>query len=54
MTIAKYFEMCKDKKEAMARAYLYGRYTMKEIARYVGVHYSTVSRAARSYEESLE
>ena len=50
LTIESYYEMSKDKKEAMAQAYLYGRYTMKEIGKYFGVHYSTVSRAVRSYE----
>ncbi len=36
-----------DRNEAMAQAALSGDYTLKEIADYYGVHYSTVSRAAR-------
>jgi len=34
-----------NNKIAMAQAYLSGGYSMKEIASYFGVHYSTVSRA---------
>ena len=34
-----------DRKHAMAAAYYSGGYTMADIARYFGVHYSTVSRA---------
>lgn len=37
--------------EAMARAYLSGHYTMKEIAESFDVHYVTVSRAVRKTEE---
>lgn len=36
--------------QAMARAYLSGGYTMKEIGEHFGVHYMTVSRAVRKYE----
>ena len=36
-----------DRREAMARAFLAGVYTMREIAEHFGVHYSTVSRAVR-------
>jgi len=36
-----------DRRAAMAAAYLVGAYTMKTIAAYFGVHYSTVSRALR-------
>jgi len=39
------------RKEAVARAFLSGGYTMQEIAGHFGVHYSTVSRAVRSLEE---
>ncbi|MGR9073745.1 MAG: transposase [Gammaproteobacteria bacterium] len=39
-----------DPKQAMALAYQSGRYTMKEIARHFGVHYSTVSRAVKAME----
>ena len=38
------------RREAMARAFLSGVYTMQEIADHFGVHYSTVSRAVRSFE----
>jgi putative transposase len=34
-----------ERREAMARAFLTGVYTMQEIADHFGVHYSTVSRA---------
>lgn len=37
--------------EAMARAYLSGAYTMKEIALHFGVHYMTVSRSVKSFEQ---
>ena len=36
-----------DRREAMARAHLEGGYSQAEVARHFGVHYSTVSRAAR-------
>lgn len=32
----------------MAEAYLSGNFTMKEIGRHFGVHYSTVSRAVKA------
>lgn len=41
----------KDPKLAMAKAYLAGAYPMSRIARHFGVHYSTVSRAVKAYEE---
>jgi len=37
-----------DRREAMARAHLEGGYSQAEVARHFGVHYSTVSRAARA------
>jgi len=37
--------------EAMAHAYLSGHYTMKEVGKYFGVHYVTVSRAMRKCKE---
>lgn len=40
-----------NKDEAMAQAYLSGAYTMAEIGRHFGVHYITVSRALRKFEE---
>lgn len=39
-----------DRHRAMARAYLVGGHTLSAIARYFGVHYSTVSRAVRRLE----
>jgi len=39
-------------KEGMAQAFITGNYTMKEIADYFGVHYSTVSRAVKAQEEN--
>jgi DNA-binding MarR family transcriptional regulator len=35
----------------MALAFGSGVYTMKEIGEFFGVHYSTVSRAVREFEE---
>ena len=39
-----------DRKQARARAYASGYYTMKEISELFGVHYSTVSRAVKWFE----
>lgn len=39
------------RREAMARAFLTGAYTMQEIAEHFRVHYSTVSRAASWLDE---
>ena len=41
-----------DQQQAMAAAYLSGGYTMKAIADEFGVHYATVSRAVKHYENS--
>lgn len=38
--------------EAMARAYLSGQHTMLAIAEHFGVHYSTVSRMVKDFEEA--
>jgi len=35
----------------MARAYVSGAYSMKEIGDFFGVHYMTVIRAVRRFEE---
>lgn len=43
-----------SREEAMARAYLSGAYSQARIAAHFGVHYSTVSRAVRRSEKSLE
>ena len=42
-----------DRREAVARAFLSGAYTMQEIPDHFGVHYPTVSRVARSLETSV-
>lgn len=44
------FEQRYPRDDAMARAYLSGRHTMLAIAAHFGVHYSTVSRAVKAYE----
>jgi len=36
----------------MARAYLEGRYTLKEIGQAFGVHATTVSRMVKRWEEN--
>jgi len=41
-----------DRAEAMARAYLSGAHSMAEIGAYFGVHYMTVSRAVKRFEQS--
>ena len=46
------FEKRYPRSEAMARAYLSGQHTMAAIAQHFGVHYSTVSRMVRDYENS--
>ena len=40
---------CDSRTDAMRSAYSSGSYTLKEIADYHGVHYSTVSRAVRGH-----
>ncbi|MCX7162323.1 MAG: transposase [Rhodocyclales bacterium] len=39
--------------QAMAKAYLSGDYSMKEIADFFGVHYATVSRAVKRFETEM-
>jgi REP element-mobilizing transposase RayT len=48
------FEQRYPRNEAMARAYLSGQHTMLAIAEHFGVHYSTVSRMVRGYENAEE
>lgn len=50
--LAAYAQGRGDPKAAMVRAFASGGYTLKEIAQYFGVHYSTVSRAVKSQEDS--
>ncbi len=49
-SLAEYQAEAPDRNQAMARAYLSGGYTMKEIGEHFGVHYMTVSRAVRKFE----
>lgn len=42
-------ETADEPKEAMAKAYLSGHYTMKQIGLFFGVHYATVSRAVKKF-----
>ena len=42
-----------DRNEAMAQAYRSGAYTMADIATFFDVHYMTVSRAVRTFEQKL-
>ena len=44
LPIAHYASRANSRQEAMARAYASGQYTLRQIADYFGVHYSTVSR----------
>jgi REP element-mobilizing transposase RayT len=44
LPIADYASRAKSRQEAMAQAYDTGQYTLRQIADYFGVHYSTVSR----------
>lgn len=48
--LAHFEKTCPDHRDAMARAFLTGAYTMQEIAAHFGVHYSTVGRAVRHFE----
>ncbi len=50
-SIKHYIAVCDDRKKAMAAAYLSGDYTMKAIAKEFGVHYATVSRAVKRFED---
>jgi hypothetical protein len=41
----------RDPRRAMAEAYRTGDYTLKAIGEHFGVHYATVSRAVKAFEE---
>ena len=46
-----YYEtITKDKKTAMAKAYLSGHYTLQAVGDHFGVSYATVSRAVKAFE----
>lgn len=47
-----FVESAQSRDEAMAKAYLSGAYSQAAIASYFKVHYSSVSRAVRRYEEA--
>lgn len=49
-----HYERCYNRHEAMAQAYLAGDYTLKAIAEHFGVHYATVSRAVRVFEQAAK
>ena len=49
--LADYQSNYASRDDAMARAYLSGAYTMAEIALFFAVHYMTVSRAVRKFED---
>jgi putative transposase len=49
-SLADFSQRYPARREAMARAFQTGVYSMQEIADYFGVHYSTVSRAVRRLE----
>jgi putative transposase len=51
MALTEFETFYKTRNEAMANAYHSGAYTMREIAEYFRVHYMTVSRAVKQFEE---
>ncbi len=53
LSLDAFVERYADTREAMARAYLEGGYSQATVAGHFGVHYSTVSRAARRIERAL-
>lgn len=50
-TLDSYQRHSVSRNEAMAMAYFSGAFSMREIGRYFGVHYVTVSRAVKAYEK---
>jgi len=52
--LAWYAASTADRHEAMARAYRSGTHSLAQIAHHFGVHYSTVSRAVRRFEQDTE
>ena len=48
--LADFARLYPARREAMARAFQTGSYTLQEIADHFGVHYSSVSRAVRRLE----
>ena len=54
MPLDEYRRRYQNRNEAMAQAYLSGAYTMLEIGKHFGVHYMTVSRAVRQFEQDKQ
>ncbi len=50
--LQEYLRGYRDRREAMAKAYLEGGFSQAEISKHFGVHYSTVSKAVRDYKRS--
>lgn len=50
LSLEEYQARSANRDEAMAKAYLSGAYTMAEIGLFFGVHYMTVSRAVKKFE----
>ena len=48
------FASAHERNEAIALAYLSGQHTMSAIAAHFGVHYTTVSRLVKDYEEAQQ
>ncbi|MCP4043712.1 MAG: helix-turn-helix domain-containing protein [Gammaproteobacteria bacterium] len=42
--------MLTEKKRAFVEAYLSGGYTLKDVGKYFGMHYTTVSRIVKAWE----
>ncbi len=49
--LTKLSENCKNRDEAILKAFESGGYSMKEIGDHFGLHYSTVSRIVRQQKE---
>ena len=54
LSLEEYQERHPSRDRAMAEAYLSGAYTMAEIGRHFAVHYMTVSRAVRKFEQARQ
>lgn len=46
-----YLKQSSDRDEAISNAYLSGDYTLQEIADYFSIHYSTISRIVKEFEQ---
>ena len=54
LSLADYQSNFAQRDDAMAQAYLSGAYTMAAIAEHFSVHYMTVSRAVKKFEQNLK